>query len=151
MLSGVLRWMIPVFCRMCNEQLAYKRLPLTMSGRWKLKWQWNRFFSKCFGFLSLVNISPVHASIIRGLTSRLMRRHIRRDVFWTHDDDDDDDDSNSRQQLGSLPVSLVAAFIWASVLTNELLSLVTQTFRFVLTLNICPHTLSRRTCWSGEQ
>jgi len=40
-----------------------------------------------------------------------MRRHIRRDVFWTHDDDDDDDDSNSRQQLGSLPVSLVAAFI----------------------------------------
>jgi hypothetical protein len=42
-----------------------------------------------------------------------MRRHIRRDVFWTHDDDDDDDSSssNSRQQLGSLPVSLVAAFI----------------------------------------
>jgi len=33
------------------------------------------FFSKCFGFLLLVNIPPVHASIIPGLTGGRTRRH----------------------------------------------------------------------------
>ena len=54
-------------------------------------------FSKYFGFLLLVNIPPVHASVIGGLTSGPMGRQFRRDVFWTHehdDDDDDDDDDN---------------------------------------------------------
>jgi hypothetical protein len=39
------------------------------------KQQWNRVFSKCFGFLLLVNIPPLHASIIQRLTSGHMRRH----------------------------------------------------------------------------
>jgi hypothetical protein len=32
-------------------------------------------FSKCLGFLLLVNIPPVYAFIIRGLASGHMRRH----------------------------------------------------------------------------
>jgi hypothetical protein len=58
--------------------------------------------------------------------------------------------------------SRAAAFNGMLFLTNEflsivkqtfrfvltLLSIVKQTFRFVLTLNICPRTVSRGTCWS---
>ena len=170
-LSGVLRWMISVFCRVCNEQLTYKGLQFTINcvrsvkdkmtmeqvflqvfqfslankystrscichsrvDQWTYEashsqrrvlnpwWWWSfmhislegwpvdlwdvTFAKTCSEPMMMMMMMIIHASITRGLTSGLMRRHIRRDVFWTHDDDDDDSSSsNSRQQLGSLPV-----------------------------------------------
>jgi hypothetical protein len=120
-LSGVLRWMILVFCQMCNEQLTYKGLQFTINcvRCVKDKMTMEQGFLQVFRF-SLASkystLSCIYHSRIDKWTHKTLQ--FRRDVFWTHDEDDNSSSSNGCQELGSLPV-VTCSCIQLSVTSHE--------------------------------